>query len=91
MGRWDCFSAGNETFRDSSQRLPSVPRNTLQRRLQQYLRLAIFFIPLLCQWAAISHRPAVHLTRLGTLNKPWERFTWANFWRGALLDMLSVR
>ena len=59
--------------------------------VEQYLRRAIFFIPLLCQWAAISRRPAVHLTRLGTLNKPWERCTWANCWRGALLDMLSVR
>jgi hypothetical protein len=30
MGRWDCFSAGNETLRDASKILPSFSRNTLQ-------------------------------------------------------------
>src|SRR5260370_33428748 len=53
---------------------------TLCRSGAATTQVAIFFIPVLCQWAAISGRPAVHLTRLGTLSKPWERACCPNCW-----------
>src|SRR5713226_2938874 len=81
----------DETLRDASERDCRRSHATLCRACAAITGARIFFIPLLCQWAAISRRAAVHLTRLGTLNKRWERCTWANCWRGALLDMLSVR
>jgi len=90
MGRWDCFSAANETLPDTPERFTTVLTQHFAEPVQQQLRFAILFIPLLCQWAAISRRPAVHLTRRGTLNKPWERQL-GELLAGALLDMLSVR